>query len=244
MSQIMKTTFSFFTAFTMLIGTGGFADNVTPAANTETGNRIIRIPCGMANCYLIAGEEQSVLVDTGGSKNQKKVFDIVKDYNVTLIVLTHGHYDHIQNAAYLADKLNAKVAMSADDYDLIKKPSAHKTEGRTLLQKLFSASSALFYPFLKVEPFEPDFFLTGGQSLDEFGVDGTIVELKGHTKGSIGFLLNDSKDLFVGDAFMNIFNISEPFLFEDYEELKVSEKIIKNSCGKMIYPGHGTAFSF
>jgi len=205
-------------------------------------SQIIEIPCGMVNCYLIAGKDQSVLVDTAGASSRQKVYDAVKGYKVTLIVLTHGHYDHIQNAAYLAGKLNAKVAMSEDDYDLIKRPSAHKTYGRTIIQKASCSLSALMYPLLKIDPFEPDFFLADGQNLAHFGIDGKIVELKGHTKGSIGVLLNGGKDFLAGDALMNFSKIAEPFLFEDYGMLRASMDILMNSGAANIYPGHGHCY--
>ena len=36
-----------------------------------------------------------------------------------LLILTHGHIDHAQNAAFLSKELNIPIAMHKDDVDLI-----------------------------------------------------------------------------------------------------------------------------
>ncbi len=240
MSQIMKPLLSFLTVASMLFGSVLPACGTTgKSAVTKAGNEIITIPCGMVNCYVIIGDGQCILVDTASSAYRSKLYKAIKDYNITLIVLTHSHYDHIQNAAYLSEKFNAKIAIHEGDCDLIANQAAHKTSGRSMIQKFSSFFSNIMGSFIKTEPFKPDFFLTAGQSLAEFGVNCEIIELKGHTKGSAGILLNNGKDFIVGDSCMNIFSFSEPFLFEDYGALNTSINIIKNSCAETIFFGHG-----
>jgi hydroxyacylglutathione hydrolase len=241
MKKITRKAIAFFSVFALTIGSGTVPVTCR-AADTQSGCQIIRISGGMANCYLIVGDGQCILVDTGGANYRKKIFEAVKDYPVTLIVLTHGHYDHIQNAAYLADRLGAKIAMHKDDVELITNPSAQKAAGRSLIQKLFVRFSVLMSPVTKIEPFEPDFLLTNGQDLEDYGVDGKIIELKGHTKGSIGILLNNGADFIVGDALMNFFKVTEPFLFENHDDLRASMKIIEDTDAK-IYPGHGKCYT-
>lgn len=52
--------------------------------------------------------------------------------------------------------------------------------------------------------FEPMVYLQDGDNLNEYGVDAKVVELPGHTEGSIGLEIEGDK-LFVGDALMNMF---------------------------------------
>ncbi len=241
MRQAVKVSVSLLAAFSVLTGAGGLANIAISAESADTGCEITKIPCGMVSCYLIAGKDQCVLVDTGGAKNRKKVYDAVKNRNVSLIILTHGHYDHIQNAAYLADKLHAKIAMSADDRDLIINQSAHKTYGRTVIQKAFCYLAEHMNPSIKIDPFEPDLLLTDGQSLADFGIDGTIMKLEGHTKGSVAVVLNGGKDIIAGDTIMNFITLTEPFLFESYDALQNSMTKLKNS-GAVLYPGHGQKY--
>ena len=48
-----------------------------------------------------------------------------------LIVLTHGHMDHCQNAAYLANALKIPVAMSKKDINMIPDNRKQKMSAKT-----------------------------------------------------------------------------------------------------------------
>ena len=73
---------------------------------------IHRIPCGNVNCYLVQGEESAVLVDTGYTGYVERLLDTCLGAGVRLIVLTHGHLDHIQNTALLMERLGVPVTAS------------------------------------------------------------------------------------------------------------------------------------
>ena len=72
---------------------------------------IHRISAGNVNCYIVVGKDKAILIDTGRKKYRERILDKCKEYHVSLIVLTHRHMDHCQNAAYLANALNIPVAM-------------------------------------------------------------------------------------------------------------------------------------
>lgn len=72
---------------------------------------IRRIPCGNVNCYLVQGEEGAVLVDTGYTGYVERLLDTCLGAGVRLIVLTHGHLDHIQNTALLMERLGVPAAL-------------------------------------------------------------------------------------------------------------------------------------
>lgn len=71
-------------------------------------DKIKRISGGQANVYLIRGQKGSILIDAGISRYREKIARVCSDALVKLIVLTHGHFDHCQNAAYLAEKLRKR----------------------------------------------------------------------------------------------------------------------------------------
>ena len=62
-------------------------------------SEIHRIQCGNVNCYIIENGTSGILVDTGKKESIKKVIEACRAYGVKLIVLTHGHFDHAENAA-------------------------------------------------------------------------------------------------------------------------------------------------
>ena len=78
-----------------------------------------RIVCGNVNCFLISNGENAVLVDTGFKKYREKVLDACRPYQVRLLVLTHGHMDHVQNAAFLSQALHCPIAMHKADLPLL-----------------------------------------------------------------------------------------------------------------------------
>lgn len=84
----------------------------------------------------------------------------------------------------------------------------------------------------------PEIFLKEGDDLNEYGIEGKIVELPGHTEGSIGVLLGEQY-LLVGDALMNMFRPGVSLLFENREKMLHSAKKISELGDKLIYFGYG-----
>ena len=76
------------------------------------------IDCGMTNCYVIRGRKGDILVDTGREEYRDHIETWLLNYNITLIVLTHGHSDHVQNAAYFSKLYNAPIMISPYDMRL------------------------------------------------------------------------------------------------------------------------------
>ena len=71
----------------------------------------------MTNCYLIGDENAKVcaVVDPGGSP--EKVLDMISRSGLTpeMILLTHGHYDHVGAVADLKKATGCKVYMDPAD---------------------------------------------------------------------------------------------------------------------------------
>lgn len=202
-------------------------------------HQIKQIKAG-SNCYLITQGESSILVDTGLKGNEKKILRECQGKNVKLIVLTHGHIDHAQNASYLARELHAPIAMHRRDEDLIEdnlNQDMHASGFPGNVLRFFTVMSA---KSTKLAAFHPEVWLKEGDSLEEYGIEAKVVELPGHTKGSIGILL-EKEAFLVGDALMNMFGAGVSLLFENYEEMIKSAKKISTAGDVEIYFGHGKA---
>ena len=200
---------------------------------------IVQIKAG-SNCYLVSENDSSILVDTGLKGNQRKILNACKGKNITLIVLTHGHIDHIQNAAYLAKQLQVPVAMLLKDVALLQNNLCRVMLSigfRGNIIRFFSIMSA---KYAKIQTFKPDVMLKEGDQLLKYGIHGEIIELPGHTQGSIGIKLRD-QCLLAGDALMIFFTPGISLLYEDYEQMKKSAERISNMGRLMIYFGHGNA---
>jgi len=81
-------------------------------------------------------------------------------------------------------------------------------------------------------------FLKEGDRLDSFGITATVLELPGHTRGSLGILVGDV-DLFVGDALMNLYFPAKSLLYGDRENMLRSVERIGGFSGVTIHFGHG-----
>ena len=75
-------------------------------------SKIHRIKCGNVNCYIVESGTNGILVDTGKKEFVDKVIEACRGYNIRLIVLTHAHFDHAENAAQISNTLGApKIAV-------------------------------------------------------------------------------------------------------------------------------------
>lgn len=202
-----------------------------------TGN-IARIKCGNGNCYIVSERENAVLIDTCKSEYRDKILNVCKTYNIRLIVLTHGHFDHCQNAAYLSERLGAPIAMHQADFDLIKDNFRQKLTGRGIPGKIILSASVKSFRQEEIPPFKPTVWLSGGDNLDDYGIAGKVVHLPGHTDGSIGIDV-DEKHLFVGDALMNMFYPALSHIYHDENELRKSAEKITALGERTVYFGHG-----
>jgi len=203
---------------------------------------IERIRISYANCYLLSGEGGAILIDSCNYKDGPKILKRIRDKNVKLILLTHGHFDHVASAKYLSKRLNVPIAMSEKDLPIIGKGEASILHGTTALGKVFSFFSKPVLKRAAYSVFEPDVLLTEGQDLSEYGVKAHIIELPGHTKGSVGVLTDDGS-IIVGDAMFNILRPTVARIFEDEETMRRSVAKIKDSGAKTIYFGHGKPIS-
>lgn len=86
--------------------------------------------------------------------------------------------------------------------------------------------------------FQPEILLKDEDSLSDYGIDGRIVSLPGHTNGSIGIDV-DNSCLIVGDALMNMFYPTVSMLFHDKNQMLESARKISEMGDRTIYFGHG-----
>jgi glyoxylase-like metal-dependent hydrolase (beta-lactamase superfamily II) len=81
---------------------------------------------GVDHCYVVQGE--GVIVIDGGAPGKANDFMkgiervSIKPEEVQLIVLTHGHWDHIASAKEIKEATGAKIAMHQQEKDWLERP--------------------------------------------------------------------------------------------------------------------------
>lgn len=201
-------------------------------------SRIHRIKCGNGNCYIVENGTNAILVDTGKKEYVNQVLEACKPYSIKLIVLTHAHFDHAENAAQISEVLGAPIGMSEMDCDLIASNTNQKLFAETFWGKIVLSASLRDFSARSMRTFQPSVLLKDKDSLSVYGVNANIVSLPGHTDGSIGIDVDDTY-LIVGDALMNMFYPTVSMLFHDKNEMLESAKKISKIGNRTIYFGHG-----
>ncbi len=204
---------------------------------SKYSSKINMITCGVENCFVIRGEKGDIMIDACTPEYRDEMELWLENYNIKLIALTHGHNDHIGNAAYFAKLFNADIAMSRSDVKLSRDNAIHKLYTVGLKGKVMLAASQKIFKE-HADKFDVDIFLEDGMDIGSaLGADCTAVKLDGHTKGSYGFL--SGGDLYVGDAAMNFLYPDFPSLCESPKAARASLEKIKDMLPDRIFFGHG-----
>ncbi|UCG06158.1 MAG: MBL fold metallo-hydrolase [Desulfobacterales bacterium] len=216
------------------------------------GNTIHTIPLGFDNAYIVK-DKGAVMIDGGDPKKGKAflkglVKAEIKPEEIQLIILTHGHWDHIGSAAEIKELTGAKVVMHQNEKHWLQEslkpmPPGVSTWGK-ISTKLFSWT---IVPFVHIRPTDVDIVLEDDEfSLEQYGISGNIIYTPGHSSGSVSVLL-ESGEAFVGDLAMNKFPLrlspGLPIYAEDWPKVLDSWQMLLNRGAEMIYPSPGRAFS-
>jgi glyoxylase-like metal-dependent hydrolase (beta-lactamase superfamily II) len=81
-------------------------------------------------------------------------------------------------------------------------------------------------------------YVMEGDDLAAYGINAKIIELPGHTHGSIGIDV-DGTHMFVGDALDNWVRPGIGHLYHDRDEIVISAEKIRNLGDRTVYYGHG-----
>lgn len=187
------------------------------------------------NIYLIEGKDSALILDTGYGSGDLKAYVKTITKLPLIVVNSHLHPDHAGN-----DLQFNKVYVHKGDSGLIngifnKKANRSKTSSKTKdkkpadvkLNKISNVPSPVFIPVK-----EGHIFDLGGRKLE-------VIEVPGHTHGSICLLDSENKILFAGDhinAMVWLF-LKESYPLNVYLETlqKVEKRINEYST---IMPGH------
>lgn len=179
--------------------------------------------------YLLteASRGEAVLVDAPGGI-LAKILPVLAKEACTLkeLWLTHGHWDHTQEAAKLVMETGARVLGHADDRILFENPAIMEER---MGQKL------------GLEPVRVDRWVVPGERLSALGREFTVRHVPGHCPGNVLFYQPEAKVAFVGDALFKSGVGRWDFPGGDFDVLarSIREQIYTLPDDTIVFPGHG-----
>ncbi len=143
------------------------------------------------NCYIVDSEGEAMVVDVP-MDSANVVIEYLKknDLKLKYVLLTHGHYDHIAEAGYLAKETGAELMIHASEKEMLEDMDLHK--------RLFAWAEDGF--FAKFVPYAADILLSHGDIVTLGSDKFEIRHTPGHTTGGLCIVHHDSKTVFVGDT--------------------------------------------
>lgn len=173
---------------------------------------------GYTNTYMIINDGKAILVDPG--------FDIeipeeLKQYEITAILLTHGHIDHIASI----NSFNVPIYI-------------HKDERQFLFDNRLNLADMFSYPY-KGDSDKKIIELDDNMVVTINGIDIKVIHTPGHTIGSVCYLIDDS--LISGDTLFQVGVGRTDFYTGSFKMLNESLLKLIGSLDNntKVYPGHG-----
>jgi len=204
------------------------------------------VPLGNVNGVLLEGDDgELVLIDAGFPNHETAVFDALstlgrRPEDLSHIVFTHAHPDHIGSAAAIIERTGAKTWMHPSDVPISESggpfraltPSPHLAQG--ILFRIF------WRPNEPIAPVRIDQHIQDGETLPLAG-GLRVIHTPGHSAGHVSLLWRDDRLLVVGDVGSNMVGVSDPLGFEDQEQGRRSQRQLASLRFQAAAFGHGRA---
>ena len=178
------------------------------------------------NTYFYYDEKhmEGVVIDPG---DDMRVIQFIEKNNLKLaaVLLTHGHFDHIEGISLLRKHSDAPVMIHADETPIISDPSLNGSNAMSVRPRAVT----------------PDAQLTDGQTIKFRGTELAVIHTPGHSPGGVCFYDAKRKILFSGDTLFQESVGRSDFTFGDGKLLEQSiiNKLFVLPDEVVVYPGHG-----
>lgn len=181
------------------------------------------------NCFIVGCEEtrEGFIVDAGGDAEHVIAAADRRRLNITHVINTHGHFDHVGGNRAVVDYFGAKLLIHEADAPMLKR----------------AADVARSYGLPGDNSPEPDGYLTDGMEIMLGKHKMKVLHTPGHTPGGCSLYFEEKKKLISGDTLFadsigrtDLPGGSYPQLIES-----VVSKLFVLPDDVTVYPGHGPA---
>lgn len=191
----------------------------------------IIVPFMDTNCYVVYDDKDAMLVDAAGDGEVLIDFLENSNLNLTAVLITHGHFDHIEALDALHEKYkNAKIYVSSSEMEVVndknKNLMSHELRGDTL-------TAINYVDFANNNTLDI--------SLNDKNLHIEVIETPGHTIGSVCYYIRELGILFSGDTMFKDTYGRCDLPTGDMKSIakSVGIKLMELDDETMVYPGHG-----
>lgn len=202
------------------------------------------IKFGHVNIFLIKTDNGHILVDAGmpnkgGELAEKLAAAGVDPTTVPLIILTHGHLDHVGSAAHAKQLTGGQVLCHRSYSAALAAGTAEAAVAQNLLGRVLNLMTGLMGD--KLEGTAADILIDDAYDLSEHGIAGKIIHTPGHSPSSVSVVL-DNGEVLIGDLIretgsgqlsLGMFYMDETVVLESLEKIAAYDPTT-------IYMSHGT----
>ncbi len=172
------------------------------------------------NGFLLQAPVGNILIDAPqGAANH------FASESIDLLILTHGHFDHVVDAAAILKNHGCRCVIAPDSLPLVTTRDAFQKYGFAL----------------EIEPVQPDWLVSEGPAQNFLGLEFDVFEVPGHCPGSLCFYHRESGNLFGGDVLFrggvgrwDLPGGDAELLFQG-----IREKLFLLPEETVVHPGHG-----
>ncbi len=174
------------------------------------------------NCYVVAAPGGAILFD---APDGACAWAIEQGIDVRLLLLTHGHFDHVPDVARIKAHFQCPVGCHAATAPMISDPDFFKNFGFQL----------------EITPVQPDFLIEETEAREFLGLSLQVLEVPGHCPGSLCFLWREKELLVGGDVLFagGVGRWDLPGGDADLLFSGIREKLYPLAETVTVLPGHG-----
>ncbi len=176
------------------------------------------------NCFIVrTGNANAIVIDPAAEADRISRFLEHNNLKLEKILLTHGHFDHIEAAPILRERHGAPIYIGSADGEMTS--DCEKASGNFLSDVQFNS-------------FEADYFLSEGDSIEQDELLFTVMETPGHTRGSVCYFCD--RDVFVGDTlfYMSV-GRTDMYSGDSKAQQKSLRRLMLLEEDYTVYCGHG-----
>jgi hydroxyacylglutathione hydrolase len=192
---------------------------------TGTAIMIYETFCGgifETNCYLVQAPQGWILFD---APDGACGWADSRAADVKLLLLTHGHVDHVQDVAKIKRRYACQIGCHPETAPMLSDREFFRNFGFEL----------------EIEPVQPDFLIKETPARDFLGIEFQVLEVPGHCPGSLCFFSSKDELLIGGDVLFadGIGRWDLPGGDVDLLLTGIKQKLFPLGDNVTVLPGHG-----